>query len=185
MAKRAKKKAKKSKKAKKAKQAKKARKAKGKRVTAAKRKTAATRKPAAKKKAKKRAPRRTEADMTWAELRQSRRKKSEGREDRIRREFDRAVNMTPQAIEKWLGGPQSKDVGSKPSEGAESVGHWSGRRIIEIKKKKDSELTPADFAHMRKVSAYVKRHGAQRPEGDIKETPWRYSLMNWGHDPLK
>jgi hypothetical protein len=179
MAKRAKKKAKKSKKAKKAKQAKKTRKAKAKRVTAAKRK------PAAKKKAKKRSPRRTEADMTWSEVRQSRRKKSEGREDRIRREFDRAVNMTPQAIEKWLGGPQSKDVGSKPSEGAESVGHWSGRRIIEIKKKKDSELTPADFAHMRKVSAYVKRHGAQRPEGDIKETPWRYSLMNWGHDPLK
>ncbi len=38
---------------------------------------------------------------------------------------------------------------------------------------------------MAKVVGYVHRHLAQRPEGDIEETPWRYSLMNWGHDPLK
>ena len=24
---------------------------------------------------------------------------------------------------------------------------------------------------------------AQRPDGDITDTHWRYSLMNWGHDP--
>jgi hypothetical protein len=38
---------------------------------------------------------------------------------------------------------------------------------------------------MAKVTGYVRRHLAQRPEGDIEETPWRYSLMNWGHDPAK
>ncbi len=48
-----------------------------------------------------------------------------------------------------------------------------------------AELTDDDYAHMRKVVGYVARHGKQRPDGDIKETPWRYSLMNWGHDPLK
>lgn len=37
---------------------------------------------------------------------------------------------------------------------------------------------------MRKVVGYVHRHGAQRPAGDVTETPWRYSLMTWGHDPL-
>ena len=26
---------------------------------------------------------------------------------------------------------------------------------------------------------------AQRPDGDIEESDWRYSLMNWGHDPVK
>jgi hypothetical protein len=31
----------------------------------------------------------------------------------------------------------------------------------------------------------VHRHLAQRPEGDVRETNWRYSLMNWGHDPLR
>jgi len=29
------------------------------------------------------------------------------------------------------------------------------------------------------------RHLAQRPDGDVEHTRWRYSLMNWGHDPLK
>jgi hypothetical protein len=29
------------------------------------------------------------------------------------------------------------------------------------------------------------RHLAQRPSGDAREAEWRYSLMNWGHDPLK
>ena len=38
---------------------------------------------------------------------------------------------------------------------------------------------------MRKVVGYVNRHTKQRPDGDVSETSWRYSLMNWGHDPLK
>ena len=38
---------------------------------------------------------------------------------------------------------------------------------------------------MKKVNAYVARHVAQKPDGDIKESNWRYSLKNWGHDPLK
>ena len=23
------------------------------------------------------------------------------------------------------------------------------------------------------------------PQGDLENSKWRYSLMNWGHDPLK
>ena len=38
---------------------------------------------------------------------------------------------------------------------------------------------------MRKVVGYIKRHSAQKPGGDIENTPWRFSLMNWGHDPMK
>jgi hypothetical protein len=144
----------------------------------AKRKTSASK--------KRRAPRRTEANMSWPEVRASRRRKSEGREDRIVREFDRAVNMTPQSLETWLKGEQSRGVGTpKSTNASESVGHWSGGRILEIKRKKAADYTADDYAHMRKVTAYVKRHSAQKPEGDVKETPWRYSLMNWGHDPLK
>ena len=43
----------------------------------------------------------------------------------------------------------------------------------------------ADYDHMRTVIGYVHRHLAQRPSGDVRETRWRYSLMNWGDDPLK
>jgi hypothetical protein len=32
----------------------------------------------------------------------------------------------------------------------------------------------------------VQRHLAQEPaREDVETSAWRYSLMNWGHDPLK
>ena len=99
------------------------------------------------------------------------------------RAFQDAVNMTPAKLERWLDSADSKRVGFKGSDGAESVGHHSGRRIVELLRKKKTELAAADFAHMKKVAGYVHRHLAQRPEGEIGETNWRYSLMNWGHDP--
>ncbi|GAA0518822.1 DNA-binding protein [Paractinoplanes deccanensis] len=100
-------------------------------------------------------------------------------------DFRSAVNMTAGELEKWLGTDESKDVGQKASSGAESVGHDSGRKIVKILGKKKGDLTDADEEHMRKVVGYVHRHTAQRPSGDVSETKWRYSLMNWGHDPLK
>ena len=78
----------------------------------------------------------------------------------------------------------AKEVGQK-SDGAESVGHESGRRIVRLLRAGKSDLTEEDEAHMRKVVGYVHRHLAQRPQGDVTDTRWRYSLMNWGHDPLK
>ncbi len=103
--------------------------------------------------------------------------------------FRAAVNMTPAALEKWLKTPESKEVGWKGPDGdgaGESVGHHSGERIVAIKRKKQAELTDDDRAHMRKVVGYVHRHLAQGgPAADKAHSRWRYSLMNWGHDPLK
>jgi Protein of unknown function (DUF3140) len=100
----------------------------------------------------------------------------------ISNDFDEAVNMTPAGLEKWLDTDEAKSVGQKDG-GGESVGHESGRRIVAILRSKKSELSDADFDHMKKVTGYVHRHLAQRPEKDIHESAWRYSLMNWGHDP--
>ncbi|MBB5844751.1 hypothetical protein HD599_003074 [Conyzicola lurida] len=111
-------------------------------------------------------------------------KSTEGVDD-VWNDFHSAVNMTATQIEKWLDTDESKDVGQKSSEGAESVGHHSGRKIVAILHKKKADLSHADIEWMRKVVGYVKRHSAQRPDGDIENTPWRYSLMNWGNDPLK
>jgi len=113
--------------------------------------------------------------------------------DDIRRDFDEAVNMTPGELSTWLGSEESRSVGvtssgAKKSSagGPESVGHDSGEKILTILGKKKSDLDDDDFAHMRKVTGYVKRHRAQRPSHeDIESSRWRYSLMNWGHDPLK
>jgi hypothetical protein len=105
--------------------------------------------------------------------------------DETAKEFHDAVNMTASELEKWLETDESKDVGQKSDGGGESTGHASGRRIIELLKAKKSDLSDDDYAHMRKVVGYVRRHSAQRPKGDVEDTHWRYSLMNWGHDPLK
>jgi hypothetical protein len=107
--------------------------------------------------------------------------------DDIRRRFGGAVNMAPAELEEWLGTEESRKVGWKGPDGkgsGESVGHASGRRIVAIKRKTKAELTDDDHAHMRKVAGYVARHRAQRPE-NVVTSRWRYSLMNWGHDPLK
>ena len=101
----------------------------------------------------------------------------------IKTEFDDLVNMTAKELDEFLGTDDSKDVGQK-KEGGESTGHESGRRIVEILKSKKADLSDDDYEHMRKVVGYCKRHLAQRPDGDITDTKWRYSLMNWGHDPL-
>ncbi len=104
--------------------------------------------------------------------------------DKIARDFAAAVNMAPSEIEQWLKSPESKKVGYKADGSSESVGHASGKRIVQILRKRKAELEEDDYAHMRKVVGYVKRHRAQRPE-NIVTSRWRYSLMNWGHDPLK
>jgi hypothetical protein len=105
-------------------------------------------------------------------------------DDDVQTGFDDAVNMTAGELEKWLGTDESKAAGQHKG-GGESTGHESGRRIVAILGRKKADLTDDDRAHMRKVVGYVHRHLAQRPKGDIEDSTWRHSLMNWGHDPLK
>ena len=100
-------------------------------------------------------------------------------------DFKEAVNMSSKKIEDWLQTTESKKVGYKNDGEGESVGHQSGKKIVALLEKKQSEYTDADLKHIHKVVGYIHRHLAQRPDGDITETPWRYSLMNWGHDPKK
>ncbi len=103
--------------------------------------------------------------------------------DKVHRDFSRAVNMAPAELEEWLATEESRRVGWK-ADGGESIGHASGRRILGLLRTRKAALTDDDYAHMRKVVGYVARHLAQRPENMVTSR-WRYSLMNWGHDPLK
>lgn len=97
-------------------------------------------------------------------------------------EFEENVNLTKKQLEDWLQTDESKSVGQ--GEG-ESKGHESGRRIVGLLDKNKSDYTDSDIEHMKHVNAYVKRHLGQGPKGDAEDSKWRYSLMNWGHDPLK
>ncbi|MGB3546975.1 MAG: DUF3140 domain-containing protein [Saprospiraceae bacterium] len=98
-------------------------------------------------------------------------------------EFNDTVNMAPAELEKWLKTDESKSVGDTSS--ADSTGHQSGEKIVKIKHKNKADLTDDDYAHMRKTIGYIHRHRAQRPDGDVSETRWAYSLKNWGFDPTK
>ena len=110
---------------------------------------------------------------------------TDGDDPQTHDEFSAAVNMTAKELRRWLDTDQAQEVGQKKDGGAESTGHEAGRHIVAILETKKAELTENDYAHMRKVVGYVKRHSAQRPDGDVTDTRWRYSLMNWGHGPLK
>ena len=93
----------------------------------------------------------------------------------IARDFADVVNMTPAALEKWLGTDESRSVGWTHDGEGEAVGHQEGRRIVAIKRTKKADLTDDDYRHMAQGG----------PAADKEHSRWRYSLMNWGHDPLK
>ena len=97
--------------------------------------------------------------------------------------FNQTVNMTARELEKWLETEQSQSVEQKRGSG-ESTGRASGRRIVAILRSKRADLGD-DYAHMREAVGCAKRHLAKRPRGDVSETAWHYSLMNWGHDPTR
>ncbi|MBW4614850.1 MAG: DUF3140 domain-containing protein [Desmonostoc vinosum HA7617-LM4] len=99
-------------------------------------------------------------------------------------EFNSSINMTPKDLESWLQTEESQSVGQKEND-EESIGHKSGKRIIDLLQKKKDDYTDDDLSHMKKVVSYIHRHSAQQPQGEIEHTRWRYSLMNWGYDPLK
>ncbi|UNI17614.1 hypothetical protein JDV02_003945 [Purpureocillium takamizusanense] len=116
-------------------------------------------------------------------------------------EFNEVVNMTAQELEQWLKSDDSQSAGWPKDDGGddadgESVGHDSGRRIVEILESnpdKDPEkYTEDQVQHMRKVVSYCNRHLAQEEKAndeksadEVKKTKSYASLKNWGHDPLK
>lgn len=110
----------------------------------------------------------------------------------VRTEFHELINMAPAELRRWLETETSRSVGmtaegekvTSPDDG-EAVGHAMGERILELKGLRQAELGEDEYRAMRKVIGYIRRHLAQRPAGDVRDSRWRHSLMNWGHDPLE
>ncbi|HMC92556.1 MAG TPA: DUF3140 domain-containing protein [Allosphingosinicella sp.] len=103
--------------------------------------------------------------------------------NRLAQDFAAAVNMSADEIEHWLETRESWSVGFRKDGAAESVGHASGRRIAAILRTPEPERDADDYAHMRRVVGFIRRHRAQEP-ANMVTSRWRYSLMNWGCDPL-
>ncbi|EGY23659.1 uncharacterized protein VDAG_05097 [Verticillium dahliae VdLs.17] len=107
--------------------------------------------------------------------------------------------MTASDLETWLKSDDANSAGWPKDDAdgdGETVGHDSGRKIVEILKanpdRKEDKYTDEQVEHMRKVVAYCKRHLAQEAKGneektdeEVKKTKSYASLKNWGHDFLK
>lgn len=96
----------------------------------------------------------------------------------------RVVNCPPEEIEEWHTTPESAAVGTRRPGDRWSVGQLAGLRTVELLETPREHWTPADWAHVRRVAGFVRRHRAQWPRGDVRRSRWRHSLRNWGHDPL-
>ncbi|KZF26160.1 hypothetical protein L228DRAFT_235265 [Xylona heveae TC161] len=96
--------------------------------------------------------------------------------------------MSAGELKDWLGSDESVGSGwSKDDGSGETIGHESGRKIIQILEKnpsKDpSKYDQDDIDHMRRVVAYNKRHLAQEETAKQNTDSKSYkSLKNWGHD---
>ena len=97
--------------------------------------------------------------------------------------FAALVNMDADELEDWLGTEQSRSVGQRTADG-DSIGRASGRQIVRILRTPELQRSEADYAQMRRTVGFIRRHLAQEP-ANILTSRWRWSLMNWGHDPLK
>lgn len=105
-------------------------------------------------------------------------------EDVVWERWTRLMNVSAEDLEAWLETPESWSVGFK-GYGEESVGHASGRRNLQLLGLAREDLSPDDWRQVRRTVGYIRRHLAQRPEGDVEDTRWRWSLLNWGHEPLE
>ncbi|EIM21821.1 hypothetical protein E3Q22_03303 [Wallemia mellicola] len=109
-------------------------------------------------------------------------------------EFNKLVNMSVEELEEFLKTEESQNAGW--GEGEESVGHNSGRNIVDILKnnpeKKPESYDESALEHMRKVVAYCNRHIQgelssleSKTADEVKQAKSYLSLKNWGHDVLK
>ncbi len=99
-------------------------------------------------------------------------------------DFEKYVNMPAGQLERWLATNESRHVGRHKGQ-SESHGHAAGRRIVRLLRRRRADFTADDLVHMRRAVRHIERQLRHRPRGDVSETAWRFSLMNWGHDPQR
>ena len=159
-------------------------------VKKAVKKAPAKKRAAASKTAKKQSTKRTAPSKKAAPVKTPAKKAVGGKApklnvDQVIKEFRSVVNLKPDQLERWLSMPDSKKLGFKDEVKAGTRGHESGKRILKILSKRRDKYTEDDLRHMETVVGFVRQHRRQKPPGDVFASNWRYSLMNWGHDPMK
>ncbi|MFC8727594.1 DUF3140 domain-containing protein [Streptomyces bacillaris] len=97
-------------------------------------------------------------------------------------EFHSVVNMTSRELQDWLRTRAADEDAEQPPPHA---GNKTGRRVLAILAKRPGDLTEADAKVMREVVDTVRAQRKPELEPEAGDGPWRYALMDIGHDPLK
>lgn len=98
-------------------------------------------------------------------------------------EFHQVVNMTSEELRAWLLTAASGEeaLPDEPGLGVPEL----GLRVVDLLRKRKTDLTDADTDTMRQVVDFVEDQTERRPDWVEPEDEWRHSLMTVGHDPLK
>jgi len=98
-------------------------------------------------------------------------------------EFHQVVNMTSDELRAWLLTEASGEeaLPDQPGMGVPEL----GLRVVELLRKRKTDLTDADTETMRQVVDFVEDRTEQRPPAGPADDEWRRTLMTVGHDPLK
>jgi hypothetical protein len=105
--------------------------------------------------------------------------------ERTVNEFRSVVNIPSDQLERWLSTPESNKIHFANEPKLKTGNKESGSAVLSLLRKKRDKYTDADLDQMEDVVQFVRQRLEKRPKGDIVASNWRYSLMNWGHDPTK
>lgn len=103
---------------------------------------------------------------------------------KVIREFRRLVNISSHQMEDWLKSDEYKLVNLHNPEN----GYHSGYEVIRLMNKSSREYTDKDIEYMQTIVQFIQEQKKQFPKKTDEElaySPWRFTLISFGHDPLK
>jgi hypothetical protein len=97
-------------------------------------------------------------------------------------ELQRVVNMSSRQSAEWL---RTRSAGDVAEELPDRAGTGTGRRVLEITRKRRVDLDSAEEHPMRTVVDRVHARRSAAMESEADQQNWRHRLMTIGHAPLK
>lgn len=98
-------------------------------------------------------------------------------------EFHQVVNMTSDELRAWL---LTAASGEEALPGGPGMGVPElGLRVVDLLRKRKTDLTDDDTETMRQVVDFVEDRTERPPAAGAADDEWRRALMTVGHDPLK
>jgi Protein of unknown function (DUF3140) len=98
-------------------------------------------------------------------------------------QFHALINMSSPELRDWLlNTPDGVDTYA-PEPDIDV--HALGLRVLQVKEKRRTDVTNADLELMREVTDLIRGRLGNPPEADVRDEPWRDTLMTLGHDPTR